>query len=441
MLRLLAILALCLLPTLTWAGEPISSYAERESLGDDRYRTTIHSAPIAYQENGQWKRIVSDWTDGDASYPQVVTRSRLRVRTASDGMRRILPVIGDDTKYLEIGAPLVKNVGGDWIKPSFAGPVRSGNKLTWTNAQATMTVTHYGHGIKLDIELLGGYVPRDSQFAFPVGINGLTRSGAQILDGSTVVMLLRPPNVYDAANPPDMRQIAWEFVNVSGQTYILFTLPSLDGMSRPTVDPTVTLQPANRDNYMMQYLADTNRGTYQTFEIGEGNNAAGRVSRTLIDFTAGLSSIPDVFTSATLYLYVTGDLASSGPAYVIYLITQAWGEETSTWNTYNGVNAWPGGAGAGGDIGTAIGGATFTDAETLNTFLAFPLTVKSKAALGILGWLIKSTAEANDQYTFSSSNNAAPSTWPKLVVEYANDYTPARWNRMLGPRKLRSRIQ
>ena len=174
------------------------SCSERESLGGGRYRSTIHLRPIAYLEDGVYVRSVHDWADGDVTLPHLVTRAPLMCGVAVDGMRRIYPTRELD-RYLEIGAPYVKPAGS-WVKVAMGAATRAANRITWHRAEADLSIVHAGHYVKLEIELLGGYVPPNSQFAFPVGLTGLTRSGSAILRDGVQVMSLRAPHVYDAAN-------------------------------------------------------------------------------------------------------------------------------------------------------------------------------------------------------------------------------------------------
>ena len=434
-MKRLFLLFLLLLPCSIQAGEIVSTYAEQERIGSN-YRTTIHGAPIAYQEAGKWQRIVSNWSDGDASYPNVVTRSRLRTRTAPDGMRRIFPIPLDDTKWMEIGPPYVKKGGGTWTKPAFTGPIRNGNRLTWTNPNATLSVIHYGHGLKLDIELLGGYVPTEGKFAFPVGLNNLTRDGALIRDGQTVVAILRAPYVYDAANIQDVRPIDSQWAQVEGQWYIVFTLPDVSSMSRPTVDPTVTLQPdatAGVDTSLLSLTPTTDFGATVSIAVGESNTAI-NIARSLI--LPPLTSIPTsaTVTRAALYLYNILDRSNNARMFRVYRMKQAWTEGTgnsaitgdgANWNTYNGVTAWAtaGGFGAAdceqADIGSRLCSAT----ETTNAFNVFILNASKiqemvRGSFSNNGFMIKADTESSDWYSFASSDSATASQRPYLTVDW-----------------------
>ena len=67
----------------------INACAEREDLGGGRFRNTHFLKPVAFDKPGiGWRRIVSDWGQGDANYPHIITEARMRVRTAANGDRR-----------------------------------------------------------------------------------------------------------------------------------------------------------------------------------------------------------------------------------------------------------------------------------------------------------------------------------------------------------------
>lgn len=421
-----------------YAGELISPYAERESIGGGKYRTTISSAPIAYEENGTLKRIDSNFVDGDAEYPNVVNASKMRVKIKQDGARIFYPTSNPE-KYLILGRPYVLDASLNWKYVNFGAPVRSGNKLTWTKPEGIVTMAHTGIGVKHEIELLGGFVPRESKFAYPLTLQGLTRQGNDLYDNGTLVATLDRPIVYDASNLSDVRNISYSFESLNGVTpAVISTLPDLTGMTRPVVDPTVTIQPALADNPIYDDSPNTNFATAAGLYFGEARLAA-ETARTLISFEQ--TTIPDSFVAATLWLYFNFDGADNARTLRVYPLTQAWSLTQSTWNVYSTGNVWPGGAGAGGDIGVEIGSRAFGAAETIPEWKAIPLTVTTKAALGTLGWLLKMDTESDDMYGCVSSDSADAVHRPKLVIEYASGgstsggYRDSRLNPRQNPRQ------
>jgi hypothetical protein len=431
---ILALLMLFASPS--FAGELISSHAEREDLGGGKKRLTISSAPIAYQEAGQWKSIVRDWQSGDAEFPSIVTAAKLKTYTTDGGMRRICPT-GDPNKWIAIGSVHVQNAQNAWVAVPWSGGVRSGNRITWTRAEAIMTVTHGGHWIKKEIELLGGYVPRNSRFGYPVGIQGLTRNGTNILDNGVVVAVLSPPVVYDAANPQDVRPITSQFVSLDGTPAILHTLPSLTGMIRPVVDPTVTLQPEaseGKDARIVQSAPTINAGAYTLVNLGH-SGVADLNYRPMLQFD--LSSIPRSATvkSSVLTLYRVSNSGTQEYTYGAYKILRAWTEGTgtpgvtsngATWNTYNGVTAW---GTAGCNNTTTDRSATPENPHAINyagdNTWSIPLMtqewVRSPSTNNGLIILTEDAWVAQGYWSAGASDNATASLRPKLTVEYTDD--------------------
>ena len=409
----------------------ITTCAEQDDLGGGRFRNVHYIKPVAYDDNGTLRAMVPTWlASGIVERPHIVTAARLMTSVSDEGLRRIHPTRETD-RYVEIGTPYVK-VGGVWRKVGFTGATRTANSITWHRGQADLRITHAGHFVKLDIELLGGYVPEDNFVAFPVGMSGLTRTGSIIYRDGVPVMQLRAPTIHDAANPEDVRAIAGTFVSLAGQPYYLMTLPSLTGMTRPVIDPTLALQPdatAGKDTIMLSDGPTYNYGTHSIVSIGERIDTAS-VRRALVAFD--LSTVPASFTSATLSLYCTLDLSTEARTYRIYRQKRAWVEGTrasvvdnpptgATWNRYDTTNNWAtaGGFGADDCEQTAIGTRDFTASETLNEFKDFAFTPTTKDDLDLgNGWLIKADTETNDCYVFVSSDGATASERPKLVVEY-----------------------
>lgn len=403
----------------------VTAYAELDSLGGERHRLTLHLAPIAYREKGVYLRSDPNWVAGDEQLPHVVTKSTLMASVAPGGTRRLHPTREQD-RYLEIGAPYVK-VGGVWTRPGFGAATRSANRLTWHNPNADLSVTMGGHFIKMDIELLGGYVPQDRQFAFPVGLNGLTRTGGTLYRDGVPVMVLRKPVLYDAAKPGgESLVIAHQFTNVGGQPYILFTLPAgVSGMVRPVVDPTFEAQPDDAtglDTWINSGNANANYGAEMYISTGNYIAYAGSVRRSLIKFD--LSNVPTaaVVSSATLALNLFAADSDTACVVSVYRQKRSWVEAEATWNVYSTGANWEtaGGFGAADCEQTPLGSLNYAAAESVGT-KTFSLAGASKAALDLgYGWLIRSNVESRDGYSYRSSGHTTEATRPKLTVEYTD---------------------
>lgn len=404
----------------------LGTHWERESLGGGRYRHTQFMRPIAYHDGVILRRIVSDFADsGDGAYPHIVSAAQLKFSVGANGERRMHPT-GEMDRYVAFGRPMIKPAAS-WQNVPWGAAVRSANKITWSNANAVMTVTHIGHAAKLDIELLNGYVPPNSQFAWPISLTGLTRQGGTLLADGVPVASVRAPVVIDAANPADVRPIDWQIGAVGGQTGVLFTLPSLTGMTRPVIDPTVALQPDATDGKDATFEADypdLNIGASNTIYIGKQQFGQGPY-RSTVQFV--LTDVPATatVTAATLSLYCLSNDSGNARIYHAYRLKRPWVEAQVTWNIYSTGNSWQtaGGFGSNDCEQTDIGNRTFTATEVLNEFKDFALTPAAvqgwtSGAFANNGLLLKADTENADRYGFASSDHATAASRPKISVDY-----------------------
>jgi len=402
---------------------------EREDLGGGRFRHTQDLKPIAYFQGGLWRRIVRDWADGDASFPHVISQAGLRVRTAPKGDRRILPVQDDDNAWFSISSPFIQ-IGGNWTQPSLGAFSRQGNLLQATSTNVNTYIWHGGHFIKAGFLLKGGWQPANGQFAFRVGLNGLTRQGGQLLYNGQPVMRLRPPVVYDWDNQEDVRQITRDFVNIGANTYILFTLPSLAGMARPVVDPTLTLQPDATDGIDTRVFdgsPNTNYGT--NVEMYLGGNRLG-----LVKFDVS-SIFGNTVTSATMSLW-NNQVQANNLDYTlnsILIANSAWTEAGATWNyAVASTIRWSGDTGndGGTDAGCSVSGTDY-NATALATFTYVALTpIDTEQQITLNVAQVQDWVDGNNYGSilrcpgsnnigWRSSDYADDATKrPKLVVEY-----------------------
>lgn len=406
----------------------LHSTGETISIGGRSFRLEQWTRRIAYWSLGTLKRIVNDWVDsGIPSMPHIVTKAPLMISCADDGMRRIHPT-RELGRYVELGPPYVK-VGGVWTQPALGSPVRTGNLLQWTTANANLYAQMGGHFVKFGFLLKGGWIPEDYQIAVPVGLTGLTRSGSSILRDGVVVATLRKPHMEDVDNPLDVRPVDIQFTYMSGQWYVLMTLPDLSGMSKPLLDPTLTLQPDAADGDDVFITSDdpaVNKDGLDRIWVGDVGGA--NVNRTLIRFD--LSSLPDdaLVSSAVLSLYCNNDQSANARDFKVYRCRRVWVEDEATWNIWSAGNNW--GAAGGFDPTdteqTEIAVRNFTDAEALNEFKNWTLTAASKTDLDYglenggdaTGWMVKADTETSDAYRFASSDHATAANRPMLSIGY-----------------------
>lgn len=183
----------------------------------------------------------------------------------------------------------------------------------------------------------------------------------------------------------------------------------------------LTLQPdaaAGLDNYLTcePLQLDANYGTDTA--IDALNTLLNLQRRILIEFD-GIEEISGaVIISAIFTLTGRGGLTSHEIS--LHRVTQHWTEAGSTWNKYDGVNAW---VTPGGDY-DAVADATYSPIRTfegdLHDFTITALVQEWVDGVDNEGMLLKLTAEEGGVRGLQchSSDHATAAKRPKLVIEY-----------------------
>lgn len=411
----------------------VNSVVERSEQGGV-FTDTIALRPVAFLNSGSWQRILSSFADGDINFPQVVLNAPFFSYIDAQGNWRVHPT-RDPNVWFSIGAPFINPATPTRVALNPFS--RVGNVLTSVNANFDARIIHAGHYMKLEAQLKGGFVPPQSKLAFPIVAQGVTRVGTQLQVNGVTVMNLTAPAVYDAANRDDVRPITVAFTSVSGQAYIIYTLPSLTGMTAPVIDPTLTLQPdatAGKDTYIYSFSATTNFGTQTTIPVGNMSGSVTRV-RSLLAFD--VSSVPAgaTLTAATLSLFeqsVGTEIGANVFTARIKRLLRNWVEAEATWNIYSIGNNWSVAGGSSGSDYSATDSATWTyKSPALNAFRDFAtaqiLTDVSNFVSGAVsnfGWLLigdqpPEQQGQRDTDDLSSSDHATAGQRPKLAVVYS----------------------
>ena len=418
----------------------LGKYFETTSLGRDKYQTTIGIKPVNYQDGSTWKRISNDWADsGIGERPHIVTAAPFTVSVSPDGDRRIHPTREQDVWFEISGAKI--NQAGVWNAIQLGVPTsRVNNRITWNRTNFNAYVYMAGHYVKLGYLLKNGYLPPNNQFAYEVATNGLTRQGGTLHKDGVPVMRMRAPVAYDYDNPDDVRQIAHEIVRIDGKWHVVFTLPSLAGMSKPLIDPTLELQPdaaAGKDTNICEEatLLNYNWGVTAGFYVGKVSTYN---MRGLLQFD--ISGLPDdaVISSTVLSFYLEAENSANIRTQRVFRLKREWVEGTrdeaednpatgATWQRYDTTNSWQtaGGFGANDCEQTDIGSVSLSASESVG-WKDISITATSKTDLdyglenagNATGWLIKKDTEIGDRHNFTSSDGATAANRPKLVVNY-----------------------
>lgn len=191
---------------------------------------------------------------------------------------------------------------------------------------------------------------------------------------------------------------------------------------------TLILQPNGIDGvdtYMRSSASASNFGAYTELGIGENNDTVNKHTRSLIKFD--LSSLPAnaTVTSATLSLWTLLDVSSNDSTVSVYRLKVPFSESQATWNiSATGVN-WqsPGASGANDRESASIGSSLILANEPLNTEKQISLAPAQiqefiSGAFTNNGFVIKTDAELDDRFNYSSSDATILSQRPKLVIQY-----------------------
>jgi len=207
--------------------------------------------------------------------------------------------------------------------------------------------------------------------------------------------------------------------------------------------PTLTLQPAEAaalDTYLESGAnANTNFGGAAILNIG--NNAfGGIINNILLEFDVSALPASATIVSATLTLKQSAGAAAGGVNMECRRLDElGWVENLATYNRYDGLANWPGGAGGAGDT---TGGAFATvwhppgagSTVDIDVLVIIRDAFANRAGRALLHHRQTSPAGIGTTYSFHSSSAVNAADRPKLAIAYtvpelptasSDDYTPA----------------
>jgi hypothetical protein len=175
------------------------------------------------------------------------------------------------------------------------------------------------------------------------------------------------------------------------------------------------------DAHIMAANPTTNYGGNNTLTIGYNSG----ISRILMEFDTSTIPSSSTVNAATVVLYCSNNSISATA--VLYQCLRPWVEGSATWNKYDGSNNWTT-AGAGSDgndyNSTNLGSSAITSTGYKN----FPMTASGVALVN--GWvstgsanyglIIRHTSETTNLNLISSSENAAGTQIPSLIIDYTD---------------------
>lgn len=184
---------------------------------------------------------------------------------------------------------------------------------------------------------------------------------------------------------------------------------------------TLTIQPSNIDNWLIQNAPTTNFGDSTDLYLRSLNGSSN--IRPILKFDFSALPAGAVISAATSSLYNYGRGADPvGRTYWAYELTQtAWVELESTWNSYKTGSAW---AAAGGDYTTGDGASLvvpvslgWMDWNVLALVNHFQST-HAKVANFLMKDGTEDSAEGYIAYFHSNNYTTNLTLRPKLVLEY-----------------------
>lgn len=214
---------------------------------------------------------------------------------------------------------------------------------------------------------------------------------------------------------------------IGGENYILSGIPIswLDTAVYPIhIDPTTTLQPgsAGYDTYMAEATPTTNFGSSVELWTGIQNSDTRGVLNKF-----DLSSLDAVAVVNNAIWSLRCDYlqdAASAQTIAVQQILRNWGENTATWNTYDGSTSW-----------TTAGAKGAGDANLISSYFAISTIVLNafddySVTSAVQAWLVDGDpnygfglqtgggVDATSGVRFASGDNATASYRPKLYIDY-----------------------
>lgn len=403
----------------------LGSHWEREDLGDGRFRHVQHMKPVAFIQNGAWRRITNRLgASGDSALTvgsNELTQFRLRDRLSGNA-----PVV-----HFGAGKSMVRLTPLDTA--NVLGRAYGENGWEYANAWngADLRLVNGGHILRKEIALRAGH---PSAFSFRIDENiGLDADTLSTSDFRIVNPVLEGPDEKTIG-------LSWEKATQGGKLILTARLPA-GNYAGWTLDPTLVLQPGPADGKdALIHSGDT------TFNYGTGSSVYRSFdTRGLLAFDC--SSIPASATCVSALFEGTQALSDnrySLSAIGIYSISSAnadWVEGTRNgalalageccWaakaaDGAGGIQvAWAGSAGlgtSGVDYEAALLGSYEQEMHdpvgTIRSTYLTPTRVQgwfgpSNTNYGLLFRFIVSLMS----HGIASSNHATPAWRPKLTLE------------------------
>lgn len=416
------------------------SHGQHDELGGGLVQTRLRQRPVNYLNGGSYLPINPNWQDsGDGTYPHIVTDAPMMFSSGPTGAKRIHPT-REPGVYIEIGR-LFHIPAGSWVQASMNPLVRSGKRLTSTNASYDLIIDILGHGMKFNLPAKNGFWPANNTIAFPSSLVGLTRTGRILFKNGVPVAQLQKPIVHDANDPSKTLPITITFGNFGAQSGVIFGLPTpaqltAAGITTPVIDPTVVIQPdatAGIDTSLSGGNPDVPFDTDAELRV---RDTVGDVWSGLLKFDVSVIPPGSIVTAASESLWnTTTNVVNLDFVLNSILVANGTWVEGATWNY--GVpttTRWAGDAGGdgGADAGcsqsgvdfnaTALGTFTYTGSDPAGTEHVIALNLAQVQAWvngSNYGHALRTITSGLGLFRFASSDNGTAAERPELTVTYS----------------------
>lgn len=390
----------------------LGSHWEREDLGNGRFRHVQYMRPIAYVQNGAWRRMRNRLgASGDPALAigsNELTQFRLRNRLSGNA-----PVV-----HFGAGKSMVRLTPLDTANVQGKPYGENGREYPGAWSGADLRLINGGHILRKEIALHHGH-PKAFSFRIDEHIG---------LDEKT----LATPD-FRFLNPmlehPQKDAIALKWRRERSGTNLVLTADLPDGdWAGWTLDPTLVLQPG-ADDGIDTYLRD---GAYANINHGSDTNIVVKGVITpdfnrvgLLKFS--LSGMPLTATITAVTLYGHWDMTFSAAVTItMFKCLRNWVENEATWNVYSTGNSW-GTAGAKNNVTDYANVVLSTNTVSSDPGMGAEIAFASSAAFiaaataaigGTLNLVLHDLSGANANWAICSSDHATESYRPKLVIDY-----------------------
>ncbi len=410
----------------TYDGSNAWGTAGAANTSTDRYSTNLWDAgtsafgasgSVTLDLNAGGVAVVQDWIDGDLpnygmtiqGYNQASSADYWIVASSEATTESQRPKL--NITYCASTSPTITTSGT--LAPFSTTPGMPSVAQTYTVSGSNLTAD-------ISITAPDGFELSTDGSTYSSGLT-LTQSGGAVGTTTIYVRLTGAEGTFSGNIAHTSAGAVTKNVAASGTASLCTTVSFQQGTGGYT---------GARDGHIMQNNPTYNYGatTPLLVDSDEPNGSGNDLSALLY---WDLSAIPAGSTveSASVAVYVEN--VTQSPGFDMYAMTQAWTEGTgngsttangATWNTYDGANAWPGGAGGASDRGSTVL-ANFTPTATgayqaaLNDAGEVALAGWINDAASNMGFMIHAGSTTNG-LDFTSKEGTTVANRPQLTVAY-----------------------